>query len=141
MRRNAVLSPDGAKIAFVSNHEQDPDRSENSDVFVVDAKAGATPRKLTTYPGPDGGKLAWSRDSKLIAYTQGSDPKFSAYNLNRLAIVPADGGAPRVITAKLNRGVSAPIFSPDGGSVFVLVSDDRSDTPRRCRLRLARWSG
>ncbi len=131
---NAVLSPDGAKIAFVSNHDKDPDRSENSDVFVVDAKAGAVPRKLTTYPGPDGGRLAWSRDSKLIAYTQGSDPKFSAYNLNRLAVVPADGGAPRVITAKLNRGVSAPIFSPGGGSVFVLVSDDRSEYPAQVSL-------
>lgn len=130
----AVLSPDGTKIAFVSNHEPDPDRSHNSDVFVVDATAGATPRRLTTFDGPDGGRLAWSHDSKLIAYTQGSDPKYSAYNLNRLAVVPADGGRPRVVTEKLDRGVSSPIFSPDGSSVYVLVSDDRSEYPAQVAL-------
>lgn len=130
----AVLSPDGTKIAFVSNQDEDPDRSHNTDVFVVDAATGATPRKLTTHTGPDGGRLAWSRDSKRIAYTQGSDSKFSAYNLNRLAVVPADGGQPRVITEKLDRTISAPIFSPDGTSVFVLVSDDRSEYPAQVSL-------
>src|ERR1051326_5756480 len=131
---NAVLSPDGARIAFVSNHEADPDRSHNSDVFVVDAKAGAMPRKLTSHQGPDGGRLAWSSDSKLIAYTQGSDPKYSAYNLNRLAVVPADGGQPHVVTEKLDRGLAGPVFSRDNASVFVLVSDDRSEYPAQVSL-------
>jgi dipeptidyl aminopeptidase/acylaminoacyl peptidase len=130
----AVLSPDGTKIAFVSNQDDDPDRSHNSDVFVVDAKADAAPRKLTTHTGPDGGRLAWSRDSKRIAYTQGSDSKYSAYNLNRLAVVPVDGGQPRVITEKLDRSISAPIFSADGASVYVLVSDDRSEYPGQVSL-------
>lgn len=131
---NAVLSPDGTKIAFVSNHDADPDRSRNSDVFVVDAKAGAVPRRLTTHEGPDGGRLAWSSDGKLIAYTQGSDPKYSAYNLNRLAVVPADGGQPRLITEKLDRGIANPIFSGDNASVYVLVSDDRSEYPAQVSL-------
>jgi dipeptidyl aminopeptidase/acylaminoacyl peptidase len=131
---NAVLSPDGARIAFVSNHDSDPDRSHNSDVFIVDAKTGATPRKLTAHEGPDGGRLAWSSDSKLIAYTQGSDPKYSAYNLNRLALVPADGGQPRVVTGKLDRGVSGPVFGKDNTSIFVLVSDDRSEYPAQVSL-------
>ena len=131
---NAVLSPDGAKIAFVSNHDKDPDRSNNSDVFVVDAHAGAVVRQLTTHPGPDGGRLAWTPDSKWIAYTQGSDPKYSAYNLNRLAIAAVDGSSTRVITEKLNRGVSSPILSDDGNSAFVLVADDRSEYPAKVSL-------
>ncbi|HLJ48786.1 MAG TPA: S9 family peptidase [Bryobacteraceae bacterium] len=128
-----VWSPDGARIAFVSNHDEDPDRSHNTDVFVVDAKPGSTARRLTTHPGPDGGRLAWSPDSKWIAYTQGSDPKYSAYNLNRLAVVPAAGGEPRVLTAKLDRGVSAPEFTNDG-TIIVLVADDRSEYPAKVSL-------
>src|SRR5581483_4483388 len=131
---NAVLSPDGMKVAFVSNHDKDPDRSNNSDLFVVDAHAGAEVRQLTTHPGPDGGRLAWTPDSKWIAYTQGSDPKYSAYNLNRLAIAAADASSTRVITEKLNRGVSSPILSDDGNSAFVLVADDRSEYPAKVSL-------
>ncbi|MEO8727628.1 MAG: S9 family peptidase [Acidobacteriaceae bacterium] len=126
---NAVFSPDGSKIAFVSNHDQDPDRSQNTDVFVVDARPGATARKLTTWPGPDGGKIVWSPDSKLIAYLQGDELKYEAYDMARLAVVPADGGAPRVLTQKLDRGVSDPQFTPDGKSLLFLVADDRYEYP------------
>jgi len=61
---SAAWSPDGAWIAFSSNQDPDPDRSNNTDIFVVAPKPGSAPRKLTTWPGPDGGgRLAWSPDS------------------------------------------------------------------------------
>lgn len=128
---NPEWSPDGAYIAFVSNRDKDWDRSHNTDVFVAEAKAGSAPRRLTSHPGPDGGKLAWSPDSKWIAYTQGSDPKYSAYNLNRLAVVTVDGGAPRVLTEKLDRTVTSPAFSADGRALTFLVADDQSQYPAR----------
>ena len=126
---NAVWSPDGSKVAYVSNHDPDWDRTINTDVFVVDAAPNSTPKKLTDFKGEDGGRLAWSPDSKWITYTQGSDPKYEEYNLNELAIVGADGTGQRVLTTKLDRSVSTPRFSPDGKTITVLVEDDRSEYP------------
>jgi dipeptidyl aminopeptidase/acylaminoacyl peptidase len=127
-----VWSPDGEKIAFVSNQEEDPDRSEHSDIWVVHAQPNATPRRLTTYKGTNGGRPAWSPDSKSIAYLQGTDPAYSAYNMNRLAVVPADGSASaKIISQKLDRGVNDPAFTPDGRGVVAIVEDDRVKYPAR----------
>jgi dipeptidyl aminopeptidase/acylaminoacyl peptidase len=132
---NAAWSPDGTQIAFVSNHDKDPDRTENTDVFVVDAHPGATPRKLTDFPGPDSGPVSWSPNGKLIAYLKGSESKFSAYSMNRLAVVPADGGSSRVLSEKLDRGISSPAFTRNGASITFLVADDRSEYPAEVSSR------
>jgi dipeptidyl aminopeptidase/acylaminoacyl peptidase len=125
--RDPAWSPDGTKIAFVSERGQDPDRTNNPDIWVVDAKAGAAATQLTTFPGPDDGRPAWSPDGKWIAYLQGDEVRYYAYNLNKLALIPSTGGAPRILTEALDRGVSSPAFSKDGQSVYVRVEDDRAE--------------
>ena len=119
-------SPDGTRIAFVSRRGDDPDRDGNSDIFVVDAAAGATPKALTTFAGPDQGQPQWSPDGRFIAYLQGDEPRFHAYEQNKAAIVPAAGGAARVLTGSLDRAVSDVRWPPDGRSLVFLVEDDRA---------------
>ena len=128
-------SPDGRRIAFVSAHVPEPRDLENSDVFVIDARAGATPKRLTDFAGPDDGRLSWSPDGKWIAFTRGDDPKFSAYHMPKLAVVASDGSAPaRLVAPTLDRPVSSPRFSDDGSSVLVVVADDREQYLARVRI-------
>ncbi|MEO8334173.1 MAG: S9 family peptidase [bacterium] len=125
-------SPDGQRIAFLRGSVAEPDRSSDSQVYVIDARRGATAKQLTD--GNDGSRPAWSPDGKWIAFTRGDEGKYSAYNLSKLAIVPSDGGAARVITGSLDRPVSSLRFSSDGSAVLVLVNDDRTDLLARVRL-------
>jgi dipeptidyl aminopeptidase/acylaminoacyl peptidase len=126
-------SPDGKWLAFTSNRTPEPDANENTDVFVVPAAAGATPRAVTTSAGTDQSP-AWSPDGKWIAYVEGSDPKDFWYGTSRVAVAPAPSpgaaqapeavaGAPRVLTAALDRNVASPRFAPDGRSVYFMVEE------------------
>ncbi|HUX45781.1 MAG TPA: S9 family peptidase [Terracidiphilus sp.] len=129
---DSVWSPDGKWIAFVSDEDPDPDRTNNDDVFIVAAKAGTAPRKLTTFDGPDGGHLAWSPDSTSIAYTQGAAPKYLEYSQDKPAVVTLDGKVTYPASA-LDRSVRSPIFSP-GGQLSYLVADDRNQYPAQMEL-------
>jgi dipeptidyl aminopeptidase/acylaminoacyl peptidase len=125
--QSPVWSPDGRSLAFVSNRAPDPDRSGDSNVFVIEARPGAEPRPVTTFPGPDGGRPAWSPDGQWIACLQGDEPRFYAYNLNKLTVVPAAGGAARVLTDALDRAVDSPVWwAADGQSLVFIVEDDRA---------------
>src|SRR5688500_11860834 len=131
-------SPDGTRIAFMSNHSDDPDRDPAAQLYVVSATPGSTEKQLTPVTTRAGrSRPEWSPDSKWIAYLEGEEAKFGAYSMDRLALVSADGSsAPTRLKAAedLDRGVSSPRFSADGKSIRFLVTDDRSVYPVRANL-------
>jgi dipeptidyl aminopeptidase/acylaminoacyl peptidase len=127
-----VWSPDGRQIAFIRRHgDGDVDKAPNKDLFVIDARVGAQARRLTTTTAEESGSLAWSPDGKRIAYLLGDEPKFSAYDQNKLAVIPASGGEARVLTASLDRPVRSPFWSSDGSTIVFSVSDDRAERVAR----------
>jgi dipeptidyl aminopeptidase/acylaminoacyl peptidase len=118
-------SPDGTHIAFESNRTPDPDRNVNADIWVMEARAGAVPRQLTTASGPER-RPVWSPDGRSIAFSYTVNTKFYGYNLERLGIVPAEGGTPRELGAALDRSIDAPVWTPDGAALLAGADDDRS---------------
>jgi dipeptidyl aminopeptidase/acylaminoacyl peptidase len=130
-------SPDGARIAFTSNHSDDPDRDPTAQIFIADARPGVTEKQLTPVSSRGRGKPEWSPDGKWIALLEGDDKKLGAYNMDHLALVPTDGssGPVRVkATEDLDRGVSSPRFSSDGKYLTFLITDDRSVFPSRVKV-------
>jgi len=120
-------SPDGQRIAFVSGRGTDADRTNDTNVFVVDARAGAEPHALTTWHGPDNqARPAWSPDGSSIAYLQSSEPKLFAYSRKTLAVVPASGGTPKLLTDAGTIDVEAPAWTPDGTALYLIAVIDRA---------------
>jgi dipeptidyl aminopeptidase/acylaminoacyl peptidase len=123
-----AFSPDGTKVAFVSNQTlPDPDRFANSDIFVVDAKPGSHPKQLTTFTGRDGGPLEWTKDSKSILFREGVTPHYSIYDLEQMAMVSADGGPVKLLAPRYDHWVGAPVLTATGDAVLTEVQEDRQD--------------
>lgn len=120
-----AFSPDGKHIAFVSNRTEEPDANQNTDIWVVAVDGGTgipEPRRITTNPGSDYSP-AWSNDGAYLAYVTSVEPDLIWYATNHLAIVPVNGGAPRILTDTLDRNVASPGFSPDDSRIFFLLED------------------
>src|SRR5258706_8335984 len=60
-------SPDGKRIAFVSNRTQEPVKNENTDIWIMESHTGAPVAQLTTWKGYDT-RPRWSADGQRIAY-------------------------------------------------------------------------
>lgn len=122
---NPVFSPGGKQIAFVSNRTPQPDKNENTDIYVMDARPGASFSKATSWAGEDINPV-WSPDGKYIAYLQSSsNENFTMYGHHYLAVIPATGGEPKLLSKFTDRPFENARWASDGRTVAGLLSDDR----------------
>jgi dipeptidyl aminopeptidase/acylaminoacyl peptidase len=130
-------SPDSKQVAFTSNRSKpEPDANYNSDIWVVSADntdKGAKLVQVTTGPGEDR-EPSWSPDGKWITYITQVDPKIFQYATKHVAISPASGGEPKVLTVAFDRMSIIPRFSPDGKFIYFIADDD--GTQNLCRIAI-----
>jgi dipeptidyl aminopeptidase/acylaminoacyl peptidase len=111
--REPDWSPDGTRIVFTSARHTDEDRTDETDLYVIDARAGAAPRRLTSTPTVERA-ASWSPDGRSIAFLQGTFVPVPMYGTQRVAVIPADGGAVRVLAPALDRPQTAPAVDGPG---------------------------
>jgi dipeptidyl aminopeptidase/acylaminoacyl peptidase/tetratricopeptide (TPR) repeat protein len=115
-------SPDGRWIAFVANRTAEPDANEDTDVWVIEPRPGAEPRRISAPERADSSP-AWSPDGSWLTWVEGAEPADVVYGSSRVAVAPPEGGAARPLTAALDRLVYSPRFTADGGGVLFLYED------------------
>lgn len=107
-------SPDGSRIAFVSNRTDDRDHNVVSDIWVVPAD-GAEAKRLTSSEGPSL-VPAWSPNGRWVAYVGHTNPEPTGYTTNPTVwLIPATGGRARNLTGSMDR--------PAGGFVLTDIQD------------------
>ena len=115
-----LAAPTGAAVAWVFNAKG------CSNIWVADPSHGAKARQITPYTEDDGfdiGELAWSPDTKSIAFTRGESLEDETpANVNNspegpmpkeVWVVATAGGVPHKVGAG-----DSPSFSPDGSRLL-----------------------
>jgi dipeptidyl aminopeptidase/acylaminoacyl peptidase len=118
-----AFSPRGDEIAFLSNHEPDPDANNNSDIFAVDL--GGQTRQITQTKGCEFDPV-WSPDGRSIAYTATRRDVTTIDSVAEdvhLWVIPASGGLARELATEQDRRVRDPHWSPDGRTILYLAGD------------------
>ncbi len=119
-----TFSPRGDEIAFLSNHEPDPDATNNSDIFAVSTDGRV--RQLTATKGCEY-QPAWSPDGRWLAYTA---TKRDVTTIDSVAedthvwLIAADASEPgRELTERFDRRAQHPRWSPDCRKIYFLAND------------------
>jgi Tol biopolymer transport system component len=104
-----AISPDGKKIAFVS------DRSGARELWICDFH-GSNAIKLTSFAGPDVVHPRWSSDGRRLIFSALSGPKgnFESYTIG------VGGGAPQRFQADGDPSIAHPILSVDGRWLYFI---------------------
>lgn len=106
-----AFSPDGTKIAFVS------DRGGTPQIYIMDSDGKGRPKRLT-FEGNYNTSPSWSPDGRSIVYVGENNGK------NQIFVVKFDGTELRQLTSAGNN--EGPSFSPDG--YFIAFDSDREGT-------------
>ncbi len=140
-------SPDGRLVAFLmaepKTEDEEKAEKEKRDwkvvdendrptrVYVVPIEADAagkravralSPAKANVGDGDGSGDFDWSPDSRQIAFAHQPTTKADDWTRQDVSIVEVASGAVRSLAATA-AAESSPLFSPDGASVALVVSD------------------
>ncbi|MEI6583995.1 MAG: S9 family peptidase [Chitinophagia bacterium] len=124
--QDADISADGTKIVYASNVSADPDKNDNTDLFLIAAEKNATPEVLTSFKGGDNSPRFSASGQKIAYIRSASDAAFDMYDLKLLCVLDLGSKQSQVISGSLDRSVEQIQWSKDGNSILAAVEDDRN---------------
>jgi dipeptidyl aminopeptidase/acylaminoacyl peptidase len=120
------FSPRGDEVVFISNHEPDPDASNNSDIFAVNLQGQV--RQITETAGCEY-EPRWSPDGKWIAFTA---TKREVTTIDSVAedrhvwVTDPGGQSRRELTGALDRRATSPKWLKDSRRIIFMAGDNGS---------------
>jgi dipeptidyl aminopeptidase/acylaminoacyl peptidase len=111
-----VVSPDGKWVLYALTEPSYETDKAVSDLWLVPADGSAPARRLTNTRAPEG-DLAWSPDSRSIAFTA----KREGDDASQVYVLDLSGGEARRISS-LSTGASHPQWRPDGQAILFETS-------------------
>jgi dipeptidyl aminopeptidase/acylaminoacyl peptidase len=108
-------SPDGRKFVIAKSTGTGLTDKFRSDLYLIDARGGEL-APLVVQPGTDTNPR-FSPDGRWIAFVTGQGKADWAAD-DDLAVVPATGGTPRVISADYDRHVQHVTWAPDSRTIY-----------------------
>ena len=126
-----MFSPDGRQLAYLGNPVT-REHAGREDLYVMDAAAGAQPRRVLTTWAPNAPWLAWRPDGSALAFLHGEELRYNAYIDDRLALADLKSGQVRELTARLDRGIYSPRIA--GDAIVFAVEDDGWQYPAQVAL-------
>ncbi|MBS1804107.1 MAG: S9 family peptidase [Acidobacteria bacterium] len=106
------FSPDGEKIAFSAKKDPDLISEGSKDIYFMALSDGKV-KKIVDTPGPDSDPK-WSPNGKQIAYVTSNGAKYFFYANQKIAVVNADSGTPRVVSDAFDEDAELLRWSPEG---------------------------
>jgi Tol biopolymer transport system component len=105
-------SPDGKRIALSAARDPDLGSRDTEQLYVLDL-ADQHLKKVTEAGSPNA-RPKWSPDGKQIAFVTSAGSPFYYYTNTRIAMVPAEGGSPAVLTTNFDENPILLDWGPDG---------------------------
>ncbi|HLO66044.1 MAG TPA: S9 family peptidase [Holophaga sp.] len=108
-----VPSPDGRKVVFPVTQPAYDAKDQTSDLWIRSLEDEAPPRQITFTKGAEG-DVAWSPDSRRIAFTA----KREGDEVAQVYVLDLAGGGEAQRVTDLALGADAPRWSPDGARLL-----------------------
>ena len=121
-------SPSGDRIVFIANHEPDPDRFFNYDVFTLRVADGSVTQLTHTKNAEY--RPVWSPDGKRLAYLgtrRALSSSETTMENTHVWVMNADGSDRHEVREALDNRHGAPEWSNDGSRLYFTVQE-RGDT-------------
>ncbi len=119
-------APDSKQLAVMVSPTPRADDGSRTDIWIARADTGGAPyRVLIAGAGPDG-SASWSPDGMQLAFL--TRAQAGAIGSQRIAVIPAAGGTPRVVVEPTTFTPARPDWSADGRALFFTASTGTTST-------------